>query len=314
MSVYTQVEKEQLCDFLAAYNIGELVDFAGIADGIENTNYRIKTSHGDFLLTLFEHFSHAQIHPYLELISTLNKRNIPCPNVIGKRDGKRLSNLLNKPAAIFTFLSGESPNTPNLNQVSQIGRTLALLHDALKVETIETLDKFTPHDDVVATLKTRIIESSISDQQLFLEEFYYFNDFNRNELPGGYIHGDLFRDNCLFEKDRISAVLDFYSASKEAWILDLAIVASDWCRTTEGSLDRKKLDTLVNAYQEIRKLEHTEKAHWPKVLRFAAFRFWCSRLIDQLEPRDSILNVVKDPEDYKKLLIWIKEELKSFTL
>jgi len=306
MSVYTSVTADQLKVFLNNYHIGDLKAFRGIAEGVENTNYRVTSTAGEYILTLFEHFTHEQIPYYLSLLTHLHKDGVPCPRAIVMENGTQLGTINNRPAVLFTFLQGKSALYPNLIELEALGRVMAQMH--LSLEKFDNFnDHKQPHQTAIESLKPFLKSLHPDEARLYQNELKHQQGIPSEHLPMGLIHGDLFKDNCLIDNGDISGVLDFYSASIEAYIFDIAIAASDWCRDEENKLNKNKMNILLKGYQSTRKLEDIELALWPKMLRLAAFRFWCSRLVDQFQPRDSELNVKKDPADYKHLLLFLRD-------
>lgn len=305
MSVYTSVSTGQLKFFLSKYEIGELKTFIGIAEGVENTNYRVTNTSGDYILTLFEHFNHVQIPYYLSLLNHLHKDGVPCPQAITMKSGAQLGTINHKPAVLFTFLKGNSPRRANKTELTALGNAMARMHLSLRdIDDVDNTQQ--PHQTAIESLQAFLDRLHPDEAWLYRDELKHQQGVLREYLPKGLIHGDLFKDNCLINNGDISGILDFYSASIDAYIFDIAIAASDWCRDEENELDEGNMNILLKAYQNIRKLDDNELALWPDILRLAAFRFWCSRLVDQFQPRDSELNVEKDPADYKQLLLYLR--------
>ena len=54
MAVYTKLSSRNITNLLSQYNIGSLISFKGIEEGVENTNYLIETTNGLYILTLYE--------------------------------------------------------------------------------------------------------------------------------------------------------------------------------------------------------------------------------------------------------------------
>src|SRR5579862_8599500 len=126
MAVYTEVTDEALASFLADYDIGGMVAFRGIAEGVENSNYSLRTTAGDFILTLYEkRVDPAELPWFLGLMEHLAKRGIVCPLPVHGRDGVALRFLCGKHAAITTFLRRVRPE-----HCGPVGAALALLHVA----------------------------------------------------------------------------------------------------------------------------------------------------------------------------------------
>ncbi len=131
MAVYTEVTDEALRAFLADYALGELLAYRGIAEGVENSNYALRTSEGDFILTLYEKRVDPRELPYfLGLMEHLAARGLACPLPVKGRDGAALRALAGRPAAICTFLPGVWPRRVRPEHCAPLGAALAALHAA----------------------------------------------------------------------------------------------------------------------------------------------------------------------------------------
>ncbi len=129
MAVYTEVTDEALETFLTEYDIGSIVAFRGIAEGVENSNYSLKTSQGDFILTLYEkRVNPADLPWFLGLMEHLARRGITCPQPVRARDGEALRVLAGRHAAITTFLPGVWPRRVRVEHCGPVGGALAALH------------------------------------------------------------------------------------------------------------------------------------------------------------------------------------------
>jgi len=300
MSVYTKIEPAQLQAFLKGYNIGNAVELTGIAAGIENSNYALRTTRGEFILTLFEHIAVPEIDYFLQLLITLRAGGFLSPQPQADKTGQFRHTLAGKPAALFVRLAGQSVIHPSLIHCAAVGTALAQLH-----RYCQTIRRFAPTPNTLTgcwhryeKLTTKL---SAADNALIQTEL----DFQTTvtlALPEGLIHGDLFRDNLLFVGDKLSGILDFYSTSQDAWLLDIAITANDWC-VEKGVFKVAKLRQLLDSYQHERPLTVNEQQSLLPMLRLSALRFWLSRLEYQFFSPKSQLPVSKDPQVFRDLLI-----------
>src|ERR1700724_324170 len=129
MAVYTDVAADELAEFLSRYEIGELLSYKGIAEGVENSNFLLHTSSGYFILTLYEKRVAAGDLPYfLGLMTHLASRGIDCPQPVKNKSGEALSTLAGRPAAIINFLEGIWPRKPNVAHCAGVGQALAKMH------------------------------------------------------------------------------------------------------------------------------------------------------------------------------------------
>jgi homoserine kinase type II len=301
MSVYTTVTEDELSVWLASYNVGTLIDLRGIAAGIENTNYFVTTTAGRYVLTLFEKLTAAELPFYLNLMAFLADHGIPSARPLASGEGRLLSELNGKPAALVAFLPGRDVSEPTDAHCSAVGTVLARIHLSgndypARMENPRGLSWWKEVEPDIAPFL------SAGHATLLRHEIAYQAQHAFGDLPRGAIHADLFRDNVLFERGRISGVIDFYFACTDAWLYDVAITVNDWCVQPDGSLDRARSHALLKAYQATRPLQKNELDAWPVMLRAAALRFWISRLYDLHLPRPGELTHAKDPLHFQRIL------------
>jgi homoserine kinase type II len=305
MSVYTKVSTEQLSTWLERYSVGDLLEMQGIAAGIENTNYFVTTTQGRYVLTLFERMSVQELPFYLNLMAHLARHGIPCPAPIANRDNALLGTLNGKPATLVTRLSGAPVFEPGEPHCRQVGSMLAAMHVAGRSYKGTLENPRGPQwrrevaPEVMPFLDAR-------RQELLVSELEFQSLQGYGDLPRGPVHGDLFRDNVLFEGDgaaqRIGGVIDFYFAGVDALVFDVAVTLNDWCVDVGGRVDPLRARALLAAYLEARPLTPVEREAWPAMLRAAALRFWLSRLYDFYLPRPGELTHAHDPEHFRRVL------------
>jgi homoserine kinase type II len=301
MSVFTTVTPDQLRAWLANYSAGSLTDLQGISAGIENTNYFVTTSHGRYVLTLFEKLKAHELPFYLDLMAHLAGHGIPCPRPIASRTNAYLGELNGKPAALVSFLPGKDHADVEPAHCSQVGGLLASVHVAGQSYGAEMQN---PRGPLWWTaVMPEILPFLGADDALLLREEVRFQSGHRlPDLPRGAIHGDLFRDNVLFQGNAVSGIIDFYFACTDALLYDVAITVNDWCVDDGGALDRARAQALLDAYRATRPFTETERGAWPVMLRAGALRFWVSRLYDFHLPRPGELTHAKDPDHFRRIL------------
>jgi homoserine kinase type II len=299
VSVYTSISRSELEFFFDRYALGTVISFQGISDGIDNSNYFVETSQGQFVLTLFENLTPTQLSPIIKLLTRLSSYRIPCPVPQLDKQQNPLRLLNNKPAAVFNCLLGSATKQPTLLQCQQIGLQLAELHDCTHDYAFPNTS---PVLDECKTLYQRVEPKlSQTDSALIKDELRFQTLCYPDHLPMGVIHADLFKDNVLFHNGKISGILDFYSITKGALLFDIAVTVNDWC-CDDSILNSEKVSALLTAYANLRPLTEQEQQHWQTLLRIAALRFWLSRLEHQLYPRTGELIQTKDPLFFRNLL------------
>lgn len=306
MSVFTCITRPQLDQFFNAYTLGEVVSFEGIAAGIDNTNYSVTTTQGSFVLTLFESLTADDLAHFLTLLSHLGQHDMPCPSPQCDRRGNVLARLSGKPAAVFKRFSGAAMVSPSIRHCQEIGLQLASLHRCTQdyVFPVKSGNDLSWCETVFNKISAHL---SATDRELINDELVFQAENCPVSLPRGVIHADLFRDNVLFVDDRLSGLLDFYSACTDRLLLDVAIAANDWC-CDDGIVNTEKFTALLAAYESLRPLAPLEKLHWPVMLRAAALRFWLSRLEHQYYPRPGEITQQKDPLTFRHILLQHRQQ------
>ncbi|TAN53207.1 MAG: homoserine kinase [Methylococcaceae bacterium] len=303
MSAYTALPRDALAIFLDGYAIGTALRWQAIRDGIENSNYFLHTGQGEYVLTLFENLAAGQLPPYLALMRGLARHGLSCPQPLPNRAGLLLGELCGKPALLTPRLPGASLRTPGTAHCRAIGAALATVHanspqlPAMPANAYGLAWQYRTAE----LLQPRLDRDSA---RLLADELAFQQGLDYTPLPRGLIHGDLFRDNALFAADRLSGVLDWYEAGSDAWLYDVAVTANDWC-----GADAALMHALLAGYAGVRSLTAAELAALPAMLRTAALRFWLSRLLARLTPRNGHLVHSKDPDEFKQLLLLRRETL-----
>ncbi len=310
MAVFTHVSDNDARQLLTRYSIGDFVSLRGITAGIENTNYFLTTTKGEFVLTLFEVLTDRQLPFYIELMHHLANKAIPVPQPQTMLDGTRLTALNGKPCTIVTRLSGGYEPNPGAAHCALAGDTLARMHLAaldfsIQQPNLRSLDWWeTTIPEIhpfLSEAQSGLIDSSLATQITLSRSAAY------EMLPRGPAHCDLFRDNVLFDgtfdQPRMGGFIDFYFAGWDTWIFDVAVSVNDWCIQREtGAFQIELLDAWVRAYAAVRPFTDEEKECWPLILQAAALRFWVSRLYDYHLPRPAETLKPHDPRHFERIL------------
>ena len=301
MSVFTTVTPDEASIWLGQYAIGTLFELNGISSGIENTNYFLTTTHGRYVLTLFEKLTHDELPYFLNLMDHLARHGVPCPQPVATIADSLLTSLNGKPASIVSCLSGRSLEIAGMDHCAQVGETLADIHLAGKTFSSQrTNPRGAAWWKVTAQQVTPFLGAEAA--QLLNDEVRFQALHRLQDLPRGVVHADLFRDNVLFDGERLGGVIDFYFACHDVWLYDIAIAVNDWCVSEEGGLDEARMLALLSAYHAVRPFTPIERGAWPVMLRAAALRFWVSRMYDLYFPRAGELTHAKDPQHFERIL------------
>ena len=310
MAVFTPVSDEDARNLLTDYTLGDFISLRGIAAGIENSNFFLNTSTGEYILTIFEVLTATQLPFYIELMHHLSGRGIPVPQPQTRKDGTRLFNLHGKPATIVTRLPGGYEPEPTVEHCRLTGQTLARAHLAAvdfpihqpNLRGIDWWKKTAPIVYPYLVADTRaVLQTALAEQVRAVDTADWAS------LAQGPSHCDLFRDNVLFagtrECPQMGGFIDFYFAGCDHWLFDVAVSVNDWCidRNT-GDLIPALVNAWLTAYASVRPFTEAERRVWPVMLRAAALRFWISRLYDFHLPRPAQTLKPHDPTHFERVL------------
>ncbi|MCK5574275.1 MAG: homoserine kinase [Sphingomonadales bacterium] len=314
MAVYTDVDPSNLDAFLARYDIGACQSLDGIAEGIENSNFRLTTDQGTFILTLFEKRANPDELPYfLALMEHLAEMGITCPLPIKDKTGRSLSTLMGKPATIVSFLNGRPIEPITADACHQAGALLASMHLAsTDFEGHRENDLGLPNlRTLFGRLGSRADEVEDGLANLIDTELTALQSNWPDHLPKGTVHADLFPDNVLFDKGKLSGVIDFYFASTDILAYDLAVTILSWAASVDGPVDPDLMAAMIEGYDSVRPLTDDEYAALPLLMREAAMRFLLTRLHDWVHRVRGAMGIIKDPLEYLRKLEWLRENQQS---
>ena len=301
MSVYTTVTQQDLEPFLERYSIGRCCALEPIAAGITNTNYRLDTDAGDYVLTLYEHHSDDELEYILGLQRHLGGHGLRCAMPLEDRRGEVFSNLNQRPAAIIERLPGQVVTTPGTAHCREAAAELARLHRVGR-----DYPGYRPNPrglDWLHAARDMLADSlSGDDRETIDATLAGYQRSGAETLAQGAIHADLFRDNALFEHGELYGFIDFDYACVDNYALDLAIMLNDWCNDEAGELDADRSAALLGGYQSERRLDAAEIEALPILLQLAALRFWLSRLYDRTFPQSGEMTYSKSPDEFRRLL------------
>jgi homoserine kinase type II len=305
MAVYTDVPDDELRNFLADYALGEPISCKGIAEGVENSNYLLRTERGTYILTLYERrVTPADLPFFLALMDHLAGKGIACPVPIHARDGQALRQLCGRPAAIVSFLEGLWPRRIEPYHCAGIGTALAELHRAvgdfgMRRENALALAGWKKLFEASAARADEVSPGLTAELE---SELAALTQLWPKGLPEGVIHADLFPDNVFFRGQAVSGLIDFYFACNDFFVYDLAICLNAWCFEADGSFNVTKAKLLLHHYREARPLSAAEIDALPTLARGSALRFLLTRLYDRLNQPPGAFVKPKNPLEYLQKL------------
>jgi homoserine kinase type II len=301
MAVYTKVSDAEAVAYLGAYDIGAFESLTGIKQGIENSNFILRTARDRFILTLYEKRVKTEDLPFfLGLMEHCAKKGVSCPHPVAMKSGEVLGTLAGRPAAITSFLEGTQTARILPEECAELGRAMAAFHQAaldFPLRRPNTLS-LPAWEKLLADCKSRADEVQPGLAAELADELDFLRAGWPKNLPRGIIHADLFPDNVFFARGKLSGVIDFYFACEDALAYDLAVCFNAWCFERHVSFNVTKARAIVKGYEEIRPLSAVEKAALPLLVRGADLRFLLTRLYDWLNRVPGALVKPKDPHEY----------------
>ena len=316
MAVYTKINKKEISYINKKFKIDKIINFKGIKQGIENTNYLLKSRNKKFILTIFEkRVVKKDIPFFMKLMDQLNNSKINCPRPIKNKNGNYLIKIKNKPACIVSFLEGKDKKILNLKNCFETGKIIAQMHQASKNYKLSRKNS-------MGVKNLNPLFNSIkfkSKKFINIEKFLKFNfkDIKKKwpkKLPYGIIHGDLFIDNIFFRNNKLSGIIDFYFAANDYFMYEISICVNALCFDKKNSkflINKKKVKNLIKGYESIRKISINEKKSLNILCRGAAMRYFLTRLYDYTNTPKTALIKIKDPREYYQKLV-IHNNLKSY--
>ena len=305
MAVYSHITKEELKFFLLQYDLGSLISFNGILEGIENTNYKLQTSKSLYILTIFEKRVNPKDLPFfINLKNHLAKKKFICPKPIKSKNGKYINNLKKKYCVINSFLKGKKTATVQNDHCLQIGKILATLHENSKdfIGKRNNSMNYSQWENIFKKSK-KIKDNQFKNIMPSIEkELSHLRTVWPKNLPEGIIHGDVFQDNVFFIDDKFSGLIDFYFSCNDFFAYDIAITINAWCFNEKSEFQKEKFLNMIKGYETIRKLKGVEKKNLSILLRGASMRILITRIHDYLfYPKDAYVEP-KNPFEYDLIL------------
>ena len=316
MAVYTKINKKDLLIINKKFVDKKFISFKGIRQGIENTNYLLKSKNEKFILTIFEkRVLKKELPFFMKLMDQLSNSKINCPKPLKNKNGDYLFKLKNKSACIVTFLKGKDKKILNLKNCYDIGKMVAEMHSSTK-----KIKLYRKNSMGIKNLNPLFNSIKFKSKKFTnIEKFLKINfiDIKKKwpkKLPNGIIHGDLFIDNIFFNNNKVSGIIDFYFAANDYFMYEIAICVNALCfdkSKNQFILNKKKVKNFIRGYESIKKISNKEKKSLNILCKGAAMRYFLTRLYDYTNTPKTALIKIKDPREYYQKLI-IHNNLSNF--
>jgi len=308
MAVYTKLSKVDLQEFLSKYNIGKLIDYKGIKEGIENTNYFIQSEKGKFILTVYEKRVQEKDLPFfMGLMRNLYDKNFPSPEPIINKNGNYITGILKKKAALVSFLEGSSKEKLSPDNCYEIGIQTAKLHNITQNLSLKRKNRLSVNSwrKMYTRVKKNCSKIHPNLDKIIEKSLDKIEKNWPKNIPAGIIHADLFSDNIFFQKDKITGIIDFYFSCNDFLAFEIAICINALCfegKKQNLSFNVTKAKKFIDGYNSIKKISSSEKDSLKILCQGAAMRFLLTRVFDYLNLTKGALVKIKDPVEYLKRL------------
>ena len=316
MAVYTNINKKDLSVINKKFKTHKFISYKGIKQGIENTNYLLRSKNEKFILTIFEkRVLQKEIPFFMKLMDQLNNLDFNCPKPLRNSKGNYTFKLKNKTACIVSFLKGKDKKILNLKNCYDIGKMVAAMHSSTKKIKLYRKNSMGVKNLNSLFNSIKFKSKKFTNIEKFLKR--NFIDIKKRwpkKLPNGIIHGDLFIDNIFFKNNKLSGVIDFYFAANDFYMYEIAICVNALCfdkNKTKFSINKNKVKNLIRGYESIKKISQREKKSLNILCRGAAMRYFLTRLYDYKNTPKSAFLKIKDPREYYQKLV-IHNNLKTY--
>ena len=310
MAVFTKLEKQEIEDFLKQYSIGTLMSFEGIVEGIENTNYKITTSHHDYILTVFEKRVNPKELPFfMNLQRELVTHGFDCPLPIENNNGTTINSLKDKSAVVISFLEGKQLQSILPHHCKEVGSMIARFTNITKSSKLMRNNSMSINAWENIFIKCKKERSEAYDPYLdaIEEELIFLKKNWPHKLPKAIIHADLFQDNIFFKENKISGVIDFYFSCNDFIAYEIALTINAWCFDVKKGFQHDNYVSFMQGFNEHASLNEDEINALNILLRGAALRILITRLHDKIYHPKEALVIPKDPREYLNILKWHQE-------
>jgi homoserine kinase type II len=282
VAVLTALHENDAREMVAHYGLHDLRAMVGVPAGSVNSNFALSFDGRQYFLRLYEERDLPGARREAAMLRRLAGAGVPTPPPLVRTDGGLVSELCGKPAALFPWRDGamRCQSSVTGQDARKVGAALAAVHRAGAGEPCE-LGRFRYEDllgrlETIAARNDELFNAVVPILRAELDQAHASRD---RALPRGLTHGDLFRDNVLWnDRGDIAALLDFESACDGTFAYDLMVTVLAWC--VGDDLDLSLSRAMLDGYQSVRPLDFSERAALWVEGCFAALRFTITRITD----------------------------------
>ena len=295
MARYTTLSPGELDRIVSQYSIGRSLKLEEISGGFGNSNFKLITTEGEFLLKVCDEKDSAELNMQISLLQLLHQYAYPTVYPIPTKDEKQLTHETFGSVMLYPFLQGEQPqSSPKI--LAQLGEALAKLHRIPPIKGLPCfamgISQMTPFFEEVQDTQfaTHPFVESLKSQLESMEP-----QLNAS-LPTGLLHGDLFLDNTLFDGDEMVAILDFEEGCYDTLLIDVGMTLIGCCYTPQHQLDLEAANRFLDAYNASRPLTESEWKHLDCFVHYAALSiaFWRFRQFNIRRPNPDRANTYQE--------------------
>ncbi len=285
MARYTTLSSSELSDIVAQYPIGVFLKLEEVPGGFGNSNYKLTTTTGEFLLKICDEKDPAELKMQISLLQHLSEHAYPTVYPILTKDRRPVTHEMVGSVMLYPFLQGKQPQS-SPRTLEQLGEALAKLHH---IPPIDGLPRFAMGISQMLPFFKEVQGTQFAAHpfvELLRSQLESMKSKLDAPLPKGLLHGDLFLDNTLFDGDQMVAILDFEEGCYDVLLLDVGMTIIGCCYTPQHKLNLKAAQRFLGAYNAVRSLTEKEWEHLDCFVHYAALSiaFWRFRQFNIRRP------------------------------
>lgn len=281
---FANLQYNEISEIAIKFSLEGRLNFEILKGGQVNFNYLVERGEEKYVATIFHPIKNENLHNLIAILLLLQEKNFPSSKLVETIMGGFICQFKDRYVMIKEYIEGETIKNLDANKLTKVGEAIAKLneieyHDFIPIEYPYGIKYF----DEVANSKDEFSKWLSAKKEKISENI-------SNKLPQGFIHGDVFWDNILWNKNKIAGIIDFDEACWYYKIFDIAKAIVGNCIENE-KINFEKAKALVKGYEKIRKLQNIEKKKIQLFVEYAAvgtsfLRYKLKRTIPEEKSRD----------------------------